>query len=120
MHDDYTEEQLKQLQQKLLSEQLSIQELLDDGGESSVVELDQSRMGRLSRIDAIQRQEMAKKHQERMKKQLHQIFLALRRLELYTDEFGYCAKCGESIPFGRMLLRPMTQICVPCLNEEGG
>jgi DnaK suppressor protein len=83
-----------------------------------VVELDQSRMGRLSRVDAIQRQQMAKKQRNRAVQQRQHIFLALRRLELYPEDFGLCDECGESIPMGRLLIKPSARSCIACLEAK--
>ena len=117
MHDHLTKEQLEQLTQKVASDHANLKAFIEDGGETGVVELDQSRMGRLARIDAIQRQEMAKMNQNRMKRDLQELFLAMKRLELVPEEFGYCENCDEPIPFGRLMLRPMARSCVPCLVD---
>jgi len=117
MHEYFSKEQLRQLTQKVEADHVALKALIDEKGETGIVELDQSRMGRLARIDAIQRQEMAKMNQNRMKRDLQELFLAMKRLELVPDEFGYCENCDEPIPFGRLMLRPMARSCVPCLVE---
>ena len=60
MHDFFSKEQLSQLTQKVKADHAALNALVEERGETGIVELDQSRMGRLARIDAIQRQEMAK------------------------------------------------------------
>lgn len=68
------------------------------------VELDQSKVGRLSRMDALQAQEMAKENERRRLLQLRRIKAALERLE--TGEYGYCVNTGEPIDKKRLELDP--------------
>lgn len=120
MHDELTDEQLRNIQQKLELSLAELKSVLSDKGEAEIVELDQSRVGRLSRIDAIQRQQFAKMQQGKMKKSLQELFLALQRIKLYTEDYGYCEECGELIPYRRLLVRPESRFCVPCLQSQGG
>lgn len=76
------------------------------------VELDQTRLGRLSRIDALQDQAMAVATEERRKAELRRIETALRRID--EDEFGYCVSCGEAIAKKRLELDPTTPVCIDC------
>jgi DnaK suppressor protein len=57
------------------------------------VELDQTSVGRLSRIDAIQVQAMALATEERRKAELARVKAALERID--GDEFGYCEQPGR-------------------------
>ena len=120
MHDDFSEQQLQEIKQSLLARYHSLQSQLAETGESEVVELDQSRMGRLSRIDAIQRQQMAKKQRNRMKLELQEAATALRQLENCPQDFGYCEECDDLLPIQRILSRPETRYCVSCLRLRGG
>ena len=76
------------------------------------VTLDQQSVGRLSRMDALQQQAMAKATQARRSQQRQRILAALARLE--EGEFGYCTDCGEHIPAKRLDLDPTVRICVSC------
>lgn len=76
------------------------------------VELDQAKVGRLSRMDAIQGQAMNKAIAARRQQALSRIEAALRRLE--DGEFGYCMDCGEEIPARRLELDPATALCTGC------
>jgi DnaK suppressor protein len=76
------------------------------------VELDQSSVGRVSRIDAIQGREMALAAGRRRKGELAKIDAALRRLD--AGEYGYCVKCGEEIGDKRLALDPAAAMCVKC------
>ena len=113
----YTEEQRLALQEKIES---LLQEHLDfiaSEQESQVVELDQARMGRLARIDAIQNQQAAKKQVQRIKKEIKALQKALSQLRRFPEDFGYCVDCEELIPFERLLMIPFETRCVPCAVE---
>lgn len=76
------------------------------------VELDQTSVGRLSRMDAMQQQAMAAAQSRRRSARLKAIELARRRID--EDEFGWCQACGEQIPLGRLNLDPCAANCVGC------
>ncbi|MFC4348204.1 TraR/DksA family transcriptional regulator [Kordiimonas lipolytica] len=76
------------------------------------VELDQSRVGRLSRMDALQSQAMNNAIAERRQATLLRIEAALARLN--EDEYGYCLVCGDEIPEKRLELDPTVSTCTSC------
>ncbi|MGV6803717.1 MAG: TraR/DksA family transcriptional regulator [Ruegeria sp.] len=80
----------------------------------SVVELDQQAVGRLSRMDALQNQAMAKAQQSRRDLEARRLATALDRIT--EGEFGYCEDCGEEIPHGRLKLDPAAGKCVSCAS----
>ncbi len=80
----------------------------------SVVELDQQAVGRLSRMDALQNQAMAKAQQARRDTETHRLRAALNRMD--EDEFGYCEDCGEEIARGRLELDLAASKCVSCAS----
>lgn len=82
----------------------------DDG--TQAVELDQSRQGRLSRMDAMQQQAMAVAKRDTFRQQLRQVIRALRRIE--EDDYGFCLECDEPIPLARLQARPEAELCVSC------
>jgi DnaK suppressor protein len=90
-------------------------------GESSArtVELDQSRLGRISRMDALQGQAMSQQAARRRLQLQRRIDLALERLE--QGEFGDCLECGQAISEGRLDIDPATELCIRCadLLESG-
>ena len=110
MPDDFDHEtyraRLSELRRDLLA--------LDESSRESrqTVELDQSRVGRLSRMDALQGQAMAQATERRRGLQIRKIDAALARLE--EGEFGYCVNCGEEIPQKRLALDPALPNCVAC------
>ena len=76
------------------------------------VELDQSRVGRLSRMDALQSQAMAQDAERRRKIELQKIDAALERIA--AGDYGYCISCGEEIPKARLDFDPAVASCVDC------
>jgi DnaK suppressor protein len=77
------------------------------------VELDQAQIGRLSRMDAIQVQEMALEQERRREIELKKIGAALLRIK--DDEYGYCTHCGEDISPKRLEFDPAAPLCVDCV-----
>lgn len=76
------------------------------------VQLDQQSVGRLSRMDAIQAQQMALASERARKMQIDRIRRALDDFEKGT--FGWCAVCGNEIPDGRLDADPAVHLCVNC------
>ena len=76
------------------------------------VELDQTRIGRLSRMDALQTQAMAQDAERRRKVELQRIESALERIE--AGDYGYCVNCGEEIPPARLEFDPAVASCIDC------
>jgi len=100
---------------ELLKELSELDEADKAGAEDrGTVELDQQSVGRLSRMDALQRQAMAEAQNRRRAARRQRIIAALKRIE--EDEFGYCQDCGEEIPEGRLKLDPTTLNCVSCAS----
>ncbi len=98
---------------RLLSRRRELENLAASTVEDrSAVELDQQRLGRLSRMDAIQVQAMATAAQQRRQVELGRIDAALRRLD--AGEYGYCLVCGEAIATARLDFDPAVTTCVDC------
>jgi len=97
----------------LLKRHSELRMLEETGREASkTVELDQARVGRLSRMDALQGQAMSQESQRRRERELVQISKALKRLEL--GEYGECLSCGEEIAIGRLKFDPAATLCIRC------
>jgi DnaK suppressor protein len=76
------------------------------------VELDQSRVGRLSRMDELQNQSLTRNLHEREEIRLTLIRNALARLK--DGMYGLCEACGSAIPFERLLVFPEATECGIC------
>ena len=79
---------------------------------TEVVELDQTAVGRLSRIDSLQNQSMAKSLQEREQVKLAQILGAISRVD--QGNYGLCLDCGDPIAIGRLTVFPESGECAAC------
>jgi DnaK suppressor protein len=107
---------IEQFRQQLLELRLELQAQEQALGEDSgPVELDQARVGRLSRIDAMQGQQMALEASRRRQAQLAKIEGALRRIE--SDTYGDCFVCGEEIDPRRLAIDPTNTRCPGCMEE---
>lgn len=95
---EYFKKRLIELKRELVD----LLELSQDA--SSPVVLDQTSVGRLSRMDALQAQAMALETQRRRQLEIQKINAALKRME--DGEYGYCIKTGEEIPLQRLELDP--------------
>lgn len=89
---------------------LTLEQISQDA--TRIVELDQAAVGRLSRMDAMQAQQMAQETERRRHLQLQKIEGALRRIE--ADEFGYCYVCGNEIDARRLQADPTITRCIKC------
>ncbi|MCK5424670.1 MAG: TraR/DksA C4-type zinc finger protein [Emcibacter sp.] len=99
--------------QRLLEDRGALQELIALAKQdSAAVDLDQSKVGRLSRMDALQKQAMSQEVDRRRQIELTRIIAALKRIE--EDEFGYCITCGEEIEGKRLKLNPSLPQCSKC------
>jgi len=81
-------------------------------GDRATVQLDQTSVGRLSRMDALQRQALAQATQRRRNTRRTRIAAALKRMD--EGEFGYCVDCGEDISKDRLELDPTITLCLEC------
>ena len=109
--------QIDELKTLLLKQQDALMELEQTGTEAAaVVELDQTRVGRLSRMDALQGQAMSQERARRREIQLNKIAFALKRIE--HDDYGYCAECSEEIAYRRLVFDPATTLCIDCANDK--
>lgn len=91
--------------------------LAEQSEATSTVDLDQP-IGRISRIDALQQQKMAKEQRRRAELRRSQIRQALVWID--EDEYGFCNRCEEPIGFPRLKARPESAFCVACRSSFEG
>ena len=100
----------------LLAQREELEQLTSTGKQASdTVVLDQSKVGRLSRMDAMQAQQMAQETERRRQLQLQKIETALNRIE--NGDYGYCFVCGEDIGEARLKFDPASTRCIKCVDE---
>ena len=108
---------LLHFQEKLLQLRAELEAVAATGKESAaVVELDQSKVGRLSRMDAMQGQAMAQASSQRREQMLRNITAALGRLE--RDEYGDCQSCDVPINPKRLEFDPTATLCIDCASTS--
>jgi DnaK suppressor protein len=106
---------LKKMKAALLARGEELRALKDTSAEAgSTVELDQSMVGRLSRVDALQGQQMALATERRRDAELQRIDKALARID--AGDFGWCLKCDEPIAPKRLELDPAAPYCIGCAS----
>lgn len=107
---------VNEIENQLTDRRLLLERLNSAAKESlATVDLDQSRVGRLSRMDAMQMQAMAKEEDRRRKLELLRIDTALERLK--AGDFGYCVICDEAIAPKRLALDPALPTCIQCARD---
>ena len=110
---DFSTEMLMALTRRLAE----LDELSDQNErDRAPVELDQTRVGRLSRMDAMQGQAMAAAQAERRRIERLRIENALARIADGT--YGECLRCGEDIAEARLHADPATPVCVDCVGNN--
>lgn len=107
--------ELAKYRELLLNLKAQLEDSIQNGANrTKPVELDQPTVGRLSRMDAMQHQQMAKATKRQMELRLAQVKKALRLFEDDPDEYGLCRNCGESIGRKRLAVRPEAPFCIEC------
>ena len=101
---------------RLVEQREALLDVADSTREAAqTVELDQARVGRVSRMDAMQAQEMAKESDRRRLLALQRIESALQRIE--KGDYGYCAVCDEAISSSRLEVDPGALLCIDCASK---
>ena len=104
------------IKKRLIEQRDALLEVSESSKESAnTVELDQTRVGRISRMDALQAQAMAKESNRRRQLALQRIDSALKRIE--ADDYGYCAVCDEQIMVDRLEADPAALLCIGCASK---
>ena len=104
------------LKAQLMEQRDALRDVADSTKEAAQpVELDQTRVGRVSRMDAMQAQAMAKESDRRRQLALQRIDSALQRIE--DGEYGLCAACDEPISAGRLEVDPGASLCIECASR---
>ncbi|OUR93894.1 TraR/DksA family transcriptional regulator [Flavobacteriales bacterium 34_180_T64] len=69
-------------------------------------------IGRVSRMDAINNRSVNEASLRQSEIKLGNLNRVLSKLE--DSDFGICLKCKQTIPVGRILIRPQSLLCVNC------
>ena len=111
--EELSENEAAILREKLITLAAELEDSLRaSAGSAAPVVLDQSSVGRLSRMDAMQQQAMAKATREKARLRLSQCRSALSSFE--RDEYGLCRNCEEPIGYPRLSAKPEAPFCLDC------
>ena len=69
-------------------------------------------IGRISRMDAINNKSVLEAALREAQSKLIQLNDINNKIA--SSDFGLCKTCKKSIPFGRLMIRPESQLCVNC------
>ena len=106
-----SKEQLQQFELLLKNFQNELLKASETGDAAEeVVELDQSRVGRLSRMDAMQAQAMSVETGRRRRQDLIEIEAALVRIS--EGDYGDCFECAEAVNPKRLEANPIATLCI--------
>ncbi|MGB1800929.1 MAG: TraR/DksA family transcriptional regulator [Gammaproteobacteria bacterium] len=112
-----TEIDLAYFKSLLEQKQDEINDIIKTGDDAAQpVELDQTRVGRLSRMDAMQAQAMSLEAKRRRDLELVRIKSALLRVEEGT--YGECLECFEQISIARLENNPSVTLCIHCAERH--
>lgn len=75
------------------------------------VDLDEP-IGRLTRMDAMQQQNMTTAGRRSLEARLKQIAGASAAVR--TGDYGFCVRCDEPIGYPRLHARPESRLCIRC------
>lgn len=111
-----SEPELRETFTAIIEEELAQLDAMSQSGreDRKPVELDQQSTGRVSRIDSLQVQAMAKASDRRRQARKGLLRAALERLK--EGEFGWCEACGAFIGEKRLKIDPATRYCIACAS----
>jgi DnaK suppressor protein len=92
------------------------QAIIQANAGAATVQLDQSSVGRLSRMDAMQQQAMAQGMRARLDRRERMLEAALARIEAGT--FGLCCQCYAEIEPERLKHDPAMVFCTECSRQR--
>ena len=101
------------VKKRLLARRAALNETREQSAESRApVTLDQTSVGRVSRVDAMQVQAMAIEAERRRGVEGKRIDGALARLD--GGAYGECLNCGDDIAPARLESDPAATVCIAC------
>ena len=110
------EQQVEGFRRCLLQQQQALRGLQQTADEAAkTVELDQTSVGRLSRMDALQGQAMSQERDRRRRIELQRIAAALKRID--AGDYGACVHCGDEIAIKRLELDPAAPLWIDCASN---
>ena len=113
---ELTPDEREELYQDLLDDRLRLEEHLRLTKEGSQPVQLSTPIGRLSRMDAMQQQEMTKAGRSTLEGKLLQLRASLEAYQ--KGNYGYCRSCEEPIGYRRLKARPEAPFCLSCQDSR--
>jgi DnaK suppressor protein len=110
------ERQINALEQELKTLYENLSSRLNQPDDSTAPVAPDKAIGRLTRQDAMQAQQMSLELRRRQKQQLQQVEQALKRIGDGT--YGLCLRCEEEIGAARLKARPEAGLCLRCADRR--
>jgi DnaK suppressor protein len=111
-HPDLTDDLLDEFREMLTDDIARLDRHLAHLEANGTVELDQSAVGRLSRMDALMNQGLGQATDRRAVTDRQDAIDALGRID--DGSYGICSGCHEPIPVARLEAMPETRHCTSC------
>jgi len=113
--NELTQAQIDELKAALAGRRDELKRLLETTREGTrPVDLDEP-IGRLTRMDAMQQQNMSVAARRSYDIRLRQIDQALGAIE--QQRYGLCRRCEDPIGYARLTARPESPYCLECQDE---
>ena len=113
--DDLTSKQIEDRRGALERLEAELRQSLQATKEGTqVVDLDEP-IGRLTRMDAIQQQNVSAANRRSADLRLRQVLQALELIQ--RGEYGRCRRCDDGIAYPRLEARPESPYCIECQDE---
>ena len=107
-----SKKQINEFKKRLQAAQAEIESLLGQTSQDSRPVALGLPIGRLSRADAMQMQEMAQMNRRQLDIRMQQIKVALSAVS--DGSYGLCRSCRETINLARLEARPESPFCIGC------
>lgn len=116
--DELSDKETRELEADLEALRAELRAFLDASADASrPVSVDEP-IGRLSRMDALQQQGMARANRTAAEQRLQRAEGALRRIA--QDDYGTCLRCEEPVGFARLKVQPDAPFCLACQGRREG
>ena len=106
------EQQKNQIEKKINNEVEETTKKIAKYKELSQPIAPENSIGRVSRMDAINNKSVVEAALREAQEKLLKLLEIQKKVTL--KDFGLCTKCKNEIPFGRLIFRPESQLCVHC------
>ena len=106
------DKKIKEIEALINTEIKDTEKHIDEYKELSKPDAPDSAIGRVSRMDAINNKSITEAALRSAEEKLKSLHYVLTKLD--DPNFGNCARCEETIPLKRILLRPQSVYCVRC------